>query len=168
MSRRLSLSAKDASTLLLSGLDSFLSALLRQVPQAGAPHPDADARLYPAPTQGQNPEVDGEWVQFVRPSLEEHFALNRGVMEADLSFLRACSDGSHEVEVPRAHSEAWIHALNQARLSLAAQFNIGSDEMDVAEAIPGEKGLAVFRIQFYGILQEWLLDAGFPQTEEES
>ena len=159
MSRRLTLRPRDAHTLLLSGLDSFLSALLHEVPEAAATHPASDARLYPSPTLGQDPGADEEWGQFVRPGLEDYFAGKRSIMEADLASVRACADGSLEVDIPVAHVHSWIHSLNQARLSLAAQFDISAEEMDSGQAGEGEKGLILFRIQFYGILQEWLLEA---------
>jgi hypothetical protein len=56
------------------------------------------------------------------------------------------------------HLEAWIHALNQARLALSARF--GFTERDMEDAIPIEgdqRALALFQVHFYGFLQECFL-----------
>jgi hypothetical protein len=56
------------------------------------------------------------------------------------------------------HLEAWIHALNQARLALAARHEFAERELE--REVPtegGERALALFQIHFYGLLQEFFL-----------
>ncbi len=161
MSRKLTLHAKDPSTLVLSGLDDFLCSLLREVPESGFAHPDADARLFPSPTAGRDPEADQEWREFVRPDLEEQFAWNRNRVADDLLSLRFEAHRGAALDIPMENLPAWIHALNQARLCLSAQFKLGDEEGEEegSDAHPAPEGVAVFQMQFYGLLQEWFLAA---------
>ena len=157
MSRKLTLRAKDAQTLVLSGMDEFLGSLMRDIPLLGTPSSGSEGRLFPDPTGGREAEADADWREFVRPELEDHFALNRDVVEEDLQKLRDSKSGGLEVEIPRAHLPQWIHALNQARLALNARYDLGERELEEDTEVSGEEGLVLFRIQFYGLLQEWML-----------
>ena len=157
MSRKLTLRAKDAQTLVLSGLDEFLGSLMRDIPLLGTPSSGSEGRLFPDPTGGREAEADADWREFVRPELEDQFALNRDVVEEDLQEMRDCRSGGLEVEIPRAHLPQWIHALNQARLALNTLHGLGERELEEDTEVSGEEGLVLFRIQFYGLLQEWML-----------
>ena len=157
MSRKLTLHNKNPNTLVLSGLDDFLGALLRDVPEIGTPTAGSERRLFPDPTGGREIQADADWREFVRPELEEHFALNRDVVRDDLQQMRPARGGVFELEIAVAHLPQWIHALNQARLALDAQHQIGERQMDEESELSGEEGLALFQIQFYGLLQEWML-----------
>ncbi len=160
MSRRLTLQAKNSEILLLSGLDDFLTELLLKLPEAGAPHPDSDSRLFPSLSGGTEPEMDDEWREFVRPELEAQFEGNRDRVEEDLTALRASGGNEMELEIPQLHVGAWIHALNQARLSLVARHRIKDEVLEEGPLLPGLEGMILFQIQFYGVLQEWLIEAG--------
>jgi hypothetical protein len=157
MSRKLTLRSKDPDTLVLSGLDDFLGALLRDVPLIGTPSGGSEKRLFPDPTGGREAQTDTDWRELVRPELEEYFALNRDVVQGDLRQLRATRGGVFELEIAVAHLPQWIHSLNQARLALDAQHQIGERQLDEESELSGEEGLALFQIQFYGLLQEWML-----------
>ena len=157
MSIQLTLLPKDAETLLLAGLDEFLAGLLREVPSAGTPSEGNESRLFPDPTRGREPEADEDWSQYVRPELEEWFADNRQVVARDLKGL--CDRGARgmEMEIPLAHLGAWIHALNQARLALTELHRLQERELDEDLEASGLRGLVLFQVQFYGLMQEWLL-----------
>lgn len=157
MSRKLTLRSKDPDTLLLSGLDEFLAAILRDVPELGTPSAGSEGRLFPDPTGGRDTQADAEWRELVRPELEEHFALHRDVVRDDLDRMRAARGGAFEIEIAVAHLPHWIHALNQARLALDAQHRIGERQLEEEPGLSGEEGLALFQLQFYGMLQEWFL-----------
>ncbi len=160
MSRRLTLQVKDAQTLVLSGLDDFLSDILCRIPEAGAPHPDSDARLFPPLSAGREPEMDADWKEFVRPELESQFSWNRDVVAEDLKGLRSEGRRGITIEILQAHVPAWVHALNQARLSLVARHSVSEEALEEGSLVPGLEGLALFQIQFYGMLQEWMIEAG--------
>jgi hypothetical protein len=157
MSRKLILRSKDASTLVLSGMDEFLGSLMRDIPLLGTPSSGSEQRLFPNPTGGREVEADADWREFVRPELEDHFAQNRDIVEEDLQGIRDSRNGELEVEIPRAHLPQWIHALNQARLALDAMHGLGERELEENTEVSGEEGLVLFQIQFYGLLQEWML-----------
>lgn len=157
MSRKLTLRAKDSKTLVLAGMDEFFGSLLREIPLLGTPASGSERRLFPDPTGGRDPDADADWQEFVRPELEEHFAMNRDVVEEDLQGIRDAGAGGLEVEIPLAHLSQWIHALNQARLALNAQYNLGDRDLEEDTDLSAEEGLVLFRIQFYGLLQEWML-----------
>jgi hypothetical protein len=157
MSCKLTLRRKDSKTLLLSGMDEFLGGLMRDIPLLGTPSSQSEQRLFPDLTGGREAEADADWREFVRPDLEDHFAMNRDVVEEDLQGMRDSKSGGLEVEIPMAHLPQWIHALNQARLALNTQHNLGERELEEDEAVSGEEGLVLFHIQFYGLLQEWML-----------
>jgi hypothetical protein len=157
MSLKLTLRAKDAKTLVLSGMDEFLGALLRDIPLLGTPSSGSEQRLFPGPTGGREAEADADWQEFVRPELEDFFATNRDVIEGDVQEMRDARGGGLEVEIPMAHLPQWIHALNQARLALHTQHQLGERELEEDGELSGEDGLVLFQIQFYGLLQEWML-----------
>ncbi|MEY5025984.1 MAG: hypothetical protein RLZZ244_1512 [Verrucomicrobiota bacterium] len=161
MSRRLSLSRKDEKTLLLSGLDEFLAGVLLRVPREGAPDEASEERFFPSPTEGQDLRTEEDWEEHVRPELEARFGAARAVVASDLQGMRAGAKRGREVEIPEAHRWEWIHALNQARIALAARHRIGEGELeDGVVGGKGEMAMAVFQVQFYGVLQEWLLAGG--------
>ena len=160
MSCRLTLGSKDPQTLVLSGLDDFLSELLRRIPDAGAPHPDTDARLFPRPSHGREPEMDAEWAEFVRPELEAQFEWNRDRVAEDLLALRQVEGRGMVIEIPQSHVPAWVHSLNQARLSLVTRHKVEDEALEDGRILPGAHGLILFQIQFYGLVQEWLMEAG--------
>jgi Domain of unknown function (DUF2017) len=159
MSRRLILQSKDAETLLLSGLDDFLAELLRQVPEAGSPQAATESRLFPLPSGGREPELDAEWREFVRPELESQFSENRDVVAGDMLQIQGNARKGFSIEIPQTHAPAWIHALNQARLSLVARHHIRDEVLEEGTPQPGADGLVLFQIQLYGLIQEWLVDA---------
>lgn len=157
MSRRLTLRRKDAHTLTLGGLDSFLAGILREVPETGEPGPSEESRFFPAPTGGKHPELDRDWETYVRSELKEGFGEARRRVAEDLEKVRDLGRRGMEVDIPEAHRWEWVHALNQARLALATRHGLGEAELEEKVPLEGEAALAAFQVQFYGLLQEWLL-----------
>jgi hypothetical protein len=157
MSRKLTLRKKDPKTLVFGGMDDFFGSLLREIPLMGTPSSGSERRLFPDLTGGRESGADADWRELVRPELEEHFAQNRDVVEEDLQGIRDNGADGLEVEIPLAHLNQWIHALNQARLALNAQYDLGDRDLEEDTDLSGEEALALFRIQFYGLLQEWML-----------
>jgi len=160
MSRRLTLQAKDSTTLVLSGLDDFLADILSRVPEAGTPRPETESRLFPSLSAGREPEMDADWREFVRPELEAQFEWNRDVVAEDLKGLHSEGRRGIALEIPQSHVPAWVHALNQARLSLVARHGVSEEALEEGLVVPGLDGLVLFQVQFYGMLQEWMIEAG--------
>jgi hypothetical protein len=71
--------------------------------------------------------------------------------------LKSMADGD-SVRLPVRHLDAWIHALNQARLALAARHEFTDQELERETPVEGGPRAAVlFQMHFYGLLQEFLL-----------
>ena len=157
MSRKISLRRKDEHTLTLSGLDSFFADLLREIPVAGIPGSAAEERLFPAPTAGLDLETDADWSEYVRPELEAQFSESRNRVAEDLKTLRDLGRKGLELDIPDAHRWEWVHGLNQARLVLAASHGLGEAELEEMVPLTPAAAMAAFQIQFYAVLQEWLL-----------
>jgi hypothetical protein len=160
MSRKLILERKDEQTLRLSGLDAFLTRLIQEIPATGDPGPACESRFFPPLTGGRDPRMDGDWKQFVRPELEELFSESRRRIARDLEGLRPTGRGCYALEIPEANRWEWIHGLNQARLALAAIHGLGEAELEKKVPLEPSASFAAFQIQFYALLQEWLLADG--------
>ncbi len=157
MSRRISLRRKDPQTLTLSGLDAFFADLLREIPMAGTPGALSEDRLFPSPTEGRDREADADWREYVRPELEEQFSESRSRIAADLELMRDTGRKGFELDIPEANRWEWIHGLNQARLALATVHGLGEEELEELIPLQPAAAMAAFQIQFYALLQEWLL-----------
>lgn len=146
---------------MLAGLDPFLADLLHQISSAADPEgsTEAQARLYSTPTAGAEPEFDEEWAEFVLPDLQEYFASSLEIVQGDLAGLPPMDavEGEYQLQIPTAHLESWIHALNQARLALTARYDVSEKEMSALPLSGGPRALSVFQIHFYGFLQECFL-----------
>lgn len=151
----------DAKTIALEEIDGLVGELLRQIPASADPSGSEAAaeRLYPSLTEGREPEADAEWREYVEPGLRELFLDAVTIVREDLkNFPAKGHAGAGELRLPVKHLEAWIHALNQARIALAARH--GFTEHELEREIPTEGGaraFALFQIHFYGLLQEFFL-----------
>lgn len=150
----------------LRNIPALLAELLRQIPQADGDENEAvEARLFPDPTG--DPREDGlrqDWRAHVQPELHEWFQSSRQVVAADLRALTPEEDDVFALEFPVKHAAAWLNALNQARLSLAAEYDF--NEGDLSRAWPveihDERSLALLKINFYAAIQHWLVEVVDP------
>ena len=68
------------------------------------------------------------------------------------------------------HGEAWLNALNQARLILATQFEFSDEELSLHE-VPrsfSRRDLVLLQINFYAAIQERIIDALESCTDADS
>ena len=145
----------------LREIPPLLAGLMSQIP--GPFDQDCKAveeRLFPRPSHSPEEEALREdWKAHVEPDLHALFLSARQVVEADLRGFRE-EEGGFALDFPAGHAESWLNALNQARLSLAAQHHL--DEADLSQpgpmAILNERDLAKFQIHFYAALQQWLVE----------
>jgi hypothetical protein len=65
------------------------------------------------------------------------------------------------VVIPGTHLEAWLNALNQARLVIVEESNFSEADLDHREPpdLDTRRGLSLLKIHFYGHLQELLVEA---------
>lgn len=142
------------------GVPPFLFDLLKDIAPAGAStDPRAESRLFPPPVRhGDDAGILEDWNAFVQPGLQQEFQAARDVVQADVR--RASHDGSTwALEIPFQHAEAWLNALNQARLAIAEEHGFGDGELmaDLPSVIEGPRDRALFQMHFYGMIQEWFV-----------
>ena len=151
----------SGNRLCLREIPPLLAGLMRQIPgpfeQDG---PAVEERLFPKPSQDPGEEsLREDWKAHVEPELHAFFLSARQVVEADLRGFKE-EEGVFALDFPAGHAESWLNALNQARISLAAQHHL--DEAELLQpgpmAILDERDLAKFQIHFYAALQQWLVE----------
>ena len=152
----------DPTTVQIGKLDALLVELLRRVSTAADPSGSeaARTRLFSAPTHDENEaELLEDWQDVVMPELETLFQSALDVVERDLKTLRVNQkNGEGQLRLPMDHLEKWIHALNQARLALAARHDFSEKDLDRIFPLTGDsRALALLQIRFYGLLQELFL-----------
>ena len=88
--------------------------------------------------------------------LREGFENASSTVEGNLGQLFA----EGELTIPPGHVDAWLNTLNQARLVLAARFDVTEEDMNRTAPLrtDDERDLAISRIHIYGLLQECLLN----------
>lgn len=145
---------------IFSEVDPPLMAMFQAIPSAADPEGSKNAlhRLFPDPAARKETDLIGEWAEYVRPELREGFENASTTVEADLAPLIAGEEGW---TIPADHIDAWLNTLNQARLVLAAKYDVGEEDMNrtAPYAPESERSLAVSQIHVYGLLQECLLQA---------
>jgi hypothetical protein len=97
----------------------------------------------------------------VRPELRHLFLSARKTVEADLENLLDRPGRLGRLIVPRAHGDAWLNTLNQARLVLASKFDFSDEELSMHE-VPksfSRRDLVLLQINFYAAIQERIIDA---------
>lgn len=151
----------------ISELDPFLAELLRQVPASTNANgtPAAEKRLFSAPTTAEETEFRAEWKVYVEPELRRLFETATETVAADLEQLNGNekSLANRTLRIPSQHEDAWLSALNQARLVIAAKNDFTETELGdhLRSPIGSRRDLSLFQINFYGFLQEFILrDSG--------
>lgn len=142
-------------------IPAVVAELLRQIPRwADLEDENVEGRIFPHPASGpEGADLRADWQALVEPELQEYFLSTRQVVEADLRGMTGETDGLL-LEFSRKHAEAWLNALNQARLALAARHGFEEEELSgsgPAEMLD-ERDLALFQIHFYAMIQSWLLE----------
>jgi hypothetical protein len=63
------------------------------------------------------------------------------------------------LRIPTKHADAWLSALNQARLVIATNNNFTELELNdhLRSPIGSRRDLSLFQVNFYGFLQEFIL-----------
>jgi len=147
--------------LLLAGLPEELVELLRKIPHCKElQSEEAGERLFPDPAGPEEEGLTNDWKAFVQPDLQESFLSARQIVESDLQRMVKEEEG-HRLTIPRKHLQAWLLALNQVRLALAATYHLGEKELNQEPdaALESPAAEAVFQVQLYGFLQEAILEA---------
>ena len=139
----------------------LFAGLLAELPKVAARHKKAQARLYPDPVGvSGDAELRRDWRDHVRPELEQLFASSRDIVAQDVAAFGQNGQATKLV-IPAAHLEAWLNALNQARLIIVEEYNFGEPELSHRELpdLATRRGLALLKVHFYAHLQELLVEA---------
>jgi len=151
------LHAADDGALLLEEVPPFLFRLLGEIAvRAASDHPRVEARFFPDPASDD--ELIEDWKSLVQPELQVLFQSARETVQAD---LRGASEHKKGVSmrIPKTHGDAWMSALNQARLAIAEESGFREKDMaaEVAPDPDDPRAMALFQLGFYGFLQECLV-----------
>src|SRR5436189_3247653 len=147
----------------ISELDPFLAELLRQIPPSTSADgiPAAEQRLFSPPSNSEETELCAEWKMYVEPELRRLFQTATQTVAADLEQLNGNekSLANRTLRIPTKHADAWLSALNQARLVIAAKNNFTETELNdhLHSPIGSRRDLSLFQVNFYGFLQEFIL-----------
>ncbi len=154
---------RQGDVLEFSELDPFLAELLRQIPDStnteGAQ--SAEARIFSLPADATEKDLCAEWKLYVEPELRRLFRSATETVSADLTPLNGSSKpfANCTLRIPVKHAEAWLNALNQARLVIAAKYGFTDAELcdHYRSPIGSRRDLSLFQVNFYGFLQEFIL-----------
>ena len=147
----------------ISELDPFLAELLRQIPASTSSEgvPAAEERLFSRPAAAREEESCAEWKLYVEPELRRLFQTATETVAADLDQLNGTEKpfANRTLRIPEAHADAWLSALNQARLVIAAKNDFTEEELSDHHRSPigSRRDLSLFQVNFYGFLQEFIL-----------
>jgi Domain of unknown function (DUF2017) len=147
----------------MAELDPFLAELLRQIPACANPEgaPAAEERIFSLPSNGSEPELCAEWKMYVEPELRRLFQTATQTVAGDLEQLSGNEKNlaNRILRIPVKHADAWLSALNQARLVIAAKNNFTEIELNdhLHSPIGSRRDLSLFQVNFYGFLQEYIL-----------
>ncbi|MDQ6860119.1 MAG: DUF2017 domain-containing protein [Verrucomicrobiota bacterium] len=164
---------RQGDVLELSELDPFLAELLRQIPESantdGAPA--AEQRLFSPPAAEQEKQLREEWKLYVQPELRSLF---RGATETVIADLKPLNGSSRPfvnctLPIPVQHADAWLNTLNQARLVIASKYGFTEAELSdhYRSPIGSRRDLSLFQVNFYGFLQEFILQETHAKQAEE-
>jgi hypothetical protein len=128
----LSLKSLPDGRLCLGGADHGWQWVLAGVPALLAEEqpPSVRERLLADPTD--NAAINRDWRELVTPELEALWKSNNELMAADLGRFENDPDQADCARVifPANHAAAWLSAINQARLTLAARWNVTEADMN--------------------------------------
>jgi Domain of unknown function (DUF2017) len=147
----------------ISELDPFLAELLRQIPASTSVEnsPAARTRLFSPPADSTHKEICAEWKVYVEPELQRLFRTATETVAADLEQLSGNEKtfANRTLVIPAKHADAWLNALNQARLSIAARNEFTDRDLsdNYRSPIGSRRDLSLFQVNFYGFLQEFIL-----------
>jgi hypothetical protein len=165
---------KRGDELEIAELDPFLAELLRQIPTSTDPEgiPAAEQRLFSRPVAKSGGEACKEWKLYVEPELRKLFHSATEIVAGDLQQLNGNERtfANRTLRIPTKHADAWLSALNQARLVIAAKNNFTDGELcdHYRSPIGSRRDLSLFQVNFYGFIQEFILREVFACGKEQA
>ncbi len=165
---------EDGSVRIESLFPLHVAALVEVPELLDKPEGDVRRRLFPEPSD--DAKQKDEWDRLVRPELFALLASAREILVRDLRALEPAEPlggvPRWNVSVPAQHVNAWISALNAARLALGAAHGVESEQdlhPDLEEKDGkielDERTFAVVKINVLADLQALLILDGLPEGE---
>ena len=145
----------------LREIHPLFASLLVELPKVASRHKKAQSRIYPDPTGGAgDAQLRRDWKEHVRPELERLFATSRDIVARDTEGLGHNGQPNNLV-ISGDHLDAWLNALNQARLVIVEENKFSEADLDHREPpdLATRRGLSLLKIHFYAHLQELLIEA---------
>jgi len=158
-------------TLTLLFLPREFAELLLEIPAIldDDDRPEVRSRRYQDPTDDE--ATNEEWQRMMREELVHLFGEARDVVARDLELLTRTLDHpiGARLDIPPEHVQAWVSALQIARVSLGAAHGLDQEPMDLETLLaePGERAQAALRMHVLGDLQALLLQELAPDVTEE-
>ncbi|MSR64393.1 MAG: DUF2017 family protein [Verrucomicrobiae bacterium] len=153
----ITLNKVDDKHLRLSGIDWVAASCLLEVPSilSLAKSGPAHDRLFQK-VSASDPALNEDWLNHVTPELGTLFAEAGEILAKDIELFgtETKSLKPRALTFSIAHLNAWMSALNQARLILGAQHDVTESDMDEREFSDPDnpKQQAVLRIHVLGYL----------------
>lgn len=146
------------------GIPPLVAHYLLGIPDCLSDDPEPAVRDRLAPAPEDDAERRAEWERLMVPELFALVASARTVVEQDLALLKQTSGipGHGRLDIPAAHVDAWLHALQVARLTIGATHGLVSGDLDdwpPPEEDP-ERSEAILRVSILGEVQGLLVDVG--------
>jgi hypothetical protein len=136
--------------------------LLRQIPAVceSGENGRSEERLFSKPADAGEAQFLNDWEEYVRPELRYIFLSAKNTVSDDLAKLASGLGKLGWFVVPQAHADAWLNALNQARLILATKFNFTDRELSMHERPKwfSRRDMVLQQINFYAEIQERIID----------
>ena len=152
----------DEKRVRISGIPPVLATMLREIPEILElrDSPEARQRLFPKPTAADD-NINKEWAQVTSPELHHLFVSAGETVARDLTALAVDAKGRSpdQVTFPIEHVNAWMSAINQARLILAEVHKLDEHELNQTDLNPeSSRHMAALRIHLFGYLLHLFVD----------
>jgi hypothetical protein len=158
----------DSKFIRISGIEPFLADCLETLGETleQRDSPRASHRLFPPPSADSD-KANEDWQKFVDPDLRHLFVSAGETVLRDLTGLQPepQAPASYQVTFSAEHANAWISALNQARLILAELFHITEEDMNKTRFdVTDDRTLAIVRIHLLGYLLHLFVELANPEA----
>ena len=160
----------DAKHIRISGIEPFLADCLQGLGEIleQRDSPKARERLFPDPTASDD-KANAEWLQQITPEMRHFFVSADETVARDLTALQpeTPETGCLQVTFPAEHVNAWMSALNQARLILGELFSLTENDMNATDLdVRSKKTLAIVRVHLLGYLLQLFIDLESGESQE--
>lgn len=160
---RLRMEAVDEKTVRLTGIPPLMADCLQHLGDILSQRdaPSVRQRLIPKPSIDET--INAEWERFVTTDLRHLFVAAGDTVLQDLTGMEV--DPQHPkyfcIAFPAVHLNAWMSAVNQARLILGEQFHVTEQDMNRRNLdLHCASDIPLIRIGLLGWLLEVLVQFG--------